>query len=108
MLKIIDKNKYYDFISGNLFEEILPLINTNTLINRLPNYICQNKEENMFDDIYKMNISQDEKNQKIRDKTINVLKEIYEDLFINCLSDGKKYDYKYNLMKVLDVISMMK
>ena len=107
-LKIIDKNKYYDFISGNLFEEILPLINTNKLFNKLPNYICKSKDENMFDDIFKMNITSEEKSQKIKEKSISVLKEIYEDLFVNCLSDRNKYDYKCNLTKVLDVISMMK
>ena len=107
-LKIVDKNKYYDFISGNCFEEILSLINTSKLFNKLPNYICKNKDENIFDDINKMNITSEEKSKKIEEKSISILKEIYEDLFVNCLSDSNKYDYQYNLMKVLDVISMMK
>ena len=107
-LKIINKDKYYDFISGNLFEEILPLINTNKLFKPLPRYICINKYEHIFDDIEKLDITREDKDQKAKDKSIQVLKEIYIDLFVNCLDDTEKYDYKENLIKIFDVISMMK
>lgn len=107
-LKIINKDKYYAFISGNLFEEILPLINTNKLFKPLPRYICINKDEHIFDDIEKLDIEKEDKGQKVKDKSIQVLKEIYIDLFVNCLNDKKKYNYKENLIKVFDIISMMK
>ena len=107
-LKIINKDKYYAFISGNLFEEILPLINTNKLFSTLPRQICLNKDEHIFDDIKELDITEEDKSQKIKDKSIQILKEVYVDLFVNCLNDTEKYDYKSNLIKIFDVISMMK
>lgn len=107
-LKIINKDKYYAFISGNLFEEILPLINTNKLFSTLPRQICLNKDEHIFDDIKELDITEEDKSQKIKDKSIQILKEVYVDLFVNCLNDTEKYDYKSNLIKIFDVISMMR
>lgn len=107
-LKIINKDKYYSFISGNQFEEILPLINKNKLFIPLPRQICLNKDVHIFDDIEKLDITKEDKSQKIKDKSIQILKEIYTDLFVNCLNDTEKYDYKENLIKIFDVISMMK
>lgn len=107
-LKIINKDKYYSFISGNQFEEILPLINKNKLFIPLPRQICLNKDDHIFDDIEKLDITKEDKSQKIKDKSIQILKEIYTDLFVNCLNDTEKYDYKENLIKIFDVISMMK
>ena len=107
-LKIVDKNKYYTFISGNLFEEILSLINTNKSFENLPRYICKQKDESIFDDIKKLDTTKEDKSQKIKDQSIKILKEIYIDLFVNCLNDTEKIAYKENLIKVFDVLSMMK
>lgn len=107
-LKIVDKNKYYTFISGNLFEEILSLINTNKSFENLPRYICKQKDESIFDGIKKLDTTKEDKSQKIKDQSIKILKEIYIDLFVNCLNDTEKIDYKENLIKVFDVLSMMK
>lgn len=107
-LKISDKGKYYDFISGNLFEEILPLVNTNKLFENLSRYICKQKDDNIFNDIEQLEIPENVKEEKQKEMIIKTLKEIYIDLFVNCLNDTEKDDYKANLIKILDVISMMK
>ena len=107
-LKITDKNKYYNFISGNLFEEIIDIVNANILFTSLPKQISLRKNNDIFNDIEKQEISQEEKNKIIKNKSIQILQEIYIDLFINCLNNPEKYDYKVNLEKILDMISMMK
>ena len=107
-LKIVDKNKYYEFISGNLFEEILPLINTNELFKKLPRQIVVRKDSNIISDIEKLEIPESDKDKKIKQESINELKNIYDNLFTNCLINPEMYDYKANLIRIFDVISMMK
>lgn len=108
LLKIIDKNKYYKFINGNLFSEIEVLIKNNNFINRIAVDIMKNKDSSIIQKVYSENdISEEEKKNKIELMAINVLNNIYRSIFIKPDEDMDRWEYKEALKDILNVISLL-
>lgn len=107
LLKIVDKNKYYKFINGNLFSEIEILIKNNDCINKIAVDIMKNKDSSIIKKIVTEDISEEEKEGKIELMTINVLNSIYNSIFIKPDDDMDNWEYKEALKDILNVLSLL-
>lgn len=107
-LKIKKKRDYYTFINGNLFSDIEDLIDNNEYFYRIGRNTLKNKNISIIDDIYHMQISEEEKKEREKKEINNTLQEIYYNVFDNCKDGNHKYEYKENFENLLDIISMMK
>lgn len=107
-LKIKKKSEYYTFINGNLFSAIENLIDNNEYFYGIGRNTLKNKNISIIDEIYNMQISEEQKRERERKEIINTLKEIYYNVFDDCKDEIHKWEYKENLENLLDIISMMK
>ncbi len=106
-LKIKEKEKYYEFISGNLFEEIEKLIETNDFFYDIAHKIVLDKNRRLLAEIKELQISEEEKSIKIREKIIATIKSIYNILLVNNPTTIEFWEIKEGLDAMLDIISMM-
>lgn len=106
--RIKKKKEYYDFISGNLFSVIEDLIENNEYFYRIGKNTLNKKDQSIIDNIYNMQLQEEEKIEREKKEVVNVLKEIYNNVLGNCKDEIHVWVYKANLENLLDIISMMK
>lgn len=97
LLKIINKDKYYKFVKGDLFQEIETLIRNNKNINLLSQTITRDKKVESIPNIK-------EETTKI---VIDSINEIYMNIFTKCENPLEKGEYEDTLKNILDIISLL-
>ena len=106
LLKIKDKNEYYDFIEGKAFYIIENLVRSNNFFYRMGRRIIKEKDNEIINKIYSMQILDEERKKMELEKIIENLKKVYNMLLVNKVENEEEWGYESTLKQVLDIISL--
>lgn len=107
-LRIKEKNKYYEFVNGNLFDVIDDLVNKNNFFYRLGEKILFQTDNSIINNIRKREITQEEKSVLEKKEIINNLKKIYNRLLRKENVEDNQWEYTSILNETLDIISLFR
>lgn len=106
-LKIKEKDKYYEFISGNLFAEIENLIRNNSFFYEISLRMIKNKTRDELSKIEETQSSDIEKESKKLKLVLENLKSMYSLLNENNNQENTDIYLKSELNTMLDMMSML-
>lgn len=107
ILRIKNKNKYYDFIQGKEFSIISQIVNNNFFYNNLGKKIISQKDNTIFTNINSKPIPEEEKIKLENEEILNNLEKIYNQLLGKVYPESDEWVYMEILNETLDIISLL-
>lgn len=106
LLRIKDKNAYYEFIDGKSFYIIKELIRDNQFFYKIGRRIIKEKNDLIINKIYSMQIPDEQKKTMEYEEIIKNLEKIYKMLLTKEKVDEEQWEYNNMLKQILDIISL--
>ena len=106
LLRIKDKNAYYEFIDGKSFYIIKELIRDNQFFYKMGRRIIKEKNDLIINKIYSMQIPDEQKKSMEYEEIIKNLEKIYKRLLTKEKVDEEQWEYNNMLKQILDIISL--
>ena len=106
LLRIKNKNEYYEFIDGKSFYIIKELIKNNKFFYKMGRRIIKDENDLIINKIYSMQIPDEQKKTMEYEEIIKNLEKIYKILLTKEKENEEQWEYNNILKQILDIISL--